>query len=301
MHEHDGRRNYGNQRGLAWAAGVTGVIMLAEFAGGLWTNSLALLSDAGHMLSDVSSLLLSLAAMRFALRPPSPRNTFGFYRLEILAALFNGVTLFIIAGLIVKESLERFAQPETVASLPMIVIAVIGLLANVISAVILLRQGDVQSNINLRSAYLHILGDALGSVGAIGAGAAMYFYEWYLADPLISVLVALIILKGAWRVLKESVHVLMEGAPADIDSGEIKHRIETIDGVVNVHDLRIWTLTSGRHSLSCHLLIDNGRDSQPILAKASEIIRSIFGIQYSAIQIEMQPCFQQYCAAQRST
>ena len=275
-----------NKKGLRIAIGITAVILLLEFFGGLATNSLALLSDAGHMLSDVSSLVFSLLAMWLAAKPPTADKHYGYSRVEILAALLNGVTLFVIAGLILYEAYHRFLAPEPVSSLQMMVIAVIGLLANLLSAWALLHQGDVQSNINMRSAYLHVLGDALGSVGAIAAGLLMYFGNWYLADPLISVFVALLILKGAWGVVRQAVHILMEGTPPTINARQVQAQLEQIDGVLNVHDLRIWTITSGIHSLSCHLLVDERADSQAVLQLASSHIRGDLGVRYATVQIE---------------
>ena len=275
-----------NRKGLRIAIGITAAILLLEFFGGLATNSLALLSDAGHMLSDVSSLVFSLLAMWLAAKPPTADKHYGYSRVEILAALLNGVTLFVIAGLILYEAYHRFLAPEPVSSLQMMVIAVIGLLANLLSAWALLHQGDVQSNINMRSAYLHVLGDALGSVGAIAAGLLMYFGNWYLADPLISVFVALLILKGAWGVVRQAVHILMEGTPPTINARQVQAQLEQIDGVLNVHDLRIWTITSGIHSLSCHLLVDERADSQAVLQLASSHIRGDLGVRYATVQIE---------------
>ena len=250
------------------------------------TNSLALLSDSGHMLSDASSLALSLFALWFAARPPSPNNTYGFYRFEILAALFNGVTLFVIAGFIVWEAIERFINPPAVASGLMIGIAFIGLLANLLSAWILIRRGDVEGNLNVRSAYLHVIGDALGSVGAILAGLIMLLFGWYVADPIISILVSLLILRSAWGVIKQTIHILMEGTPSQLDQTQVKKVLEQIEGVVDVHDLHIWTITSGLHSLSCHLLIDDHKDEQEILQEAVNIIEEQFFIQHTTIQIE---------------
>lgn len=261
----------GNKKGLLIALLITTGIMLLEFFGGLLTNSLALLSDAGHMLSDASSLFLSFLAIWFASRPPSANKTYGYYRFEILAALFNGVTLFIIAFFIIMEAIQRFSQPPTVASGTMMVIAVIGLLANMISAIALLRKGDVENNVNLRSAYLHILGDALGSVGAIIAGFFMLFFDWYVADPIISVVVALLILKSGWGVIKNSIHILMEGTPSTISQADVKRELEGMAGVIDVHDLHIWTITSGLDTLSCHLLIDDKSDSQEILQLAIDV------------------------------
>ncbi|AND42918.1 MAG: cation diffusion facilitator family transporter [Bacillota bacterium] len=276
----------GNKKGLIIALIITTGIMILEFFGGLITNSLALLSDSGHMLSDASSLFLSLIAIWFASRPPSPRKTYGFYRFEILAALFNGVTLFVIAGFIVREAYGRFFEPPTVASGSMMLIASIGLIANLISAWSLMRKGDVKNNVNLRSAYLHVLGDALGSIGAIIAGILMLLFDWYVADPIISVLVALLILKSAWGIIKHSVHILMEGTPITIDQEKVREALTEIDGVINIHDLHIWTITSGLDSLSCHILIDDNRDSQEILQQAISKINETFQIEHTTIQVE---------------
>lgn len=284
-HHHDHTRE-GNKKGLTIALLITTSIMLLEFFGGLLTNSLALLSDSGHMLSDASSLALSLFAIWFATRPASPNKTYGFYRFEILAALFNGVTLFIIAGFIVWEAYHRFLEPPVVDSGTMMAIAAVGLLANLLSAWALMRKGDVKHNVNLRSAYLHVLGDALGSVGAILAGLVMYFFSWYLADPIISVIVSLLILRGAWGVIRHTVHILMEGTPITIDQEEVKQTLEEIDGVKDVHDLHIWTITSGLDSLSCHLLIDDDKDSQVILQQAINKIEEKFKILHTTIQVE---------------
>ncbi|MEC0091028.1 cation diffusion facilitator family transporter [Paenibacillus macquariensis] len=285
-HGHFEEAREGNKKGLLVALIITAGIMFLEFFGGLITNSLALLSDSGHMLSDTSSLLLSLIAIWFASRPPSPNKSYGYYRFEILAALFNGISLFIIAGFIVWEAIGRFSEPPTVASGAMMLIASIGLLANLISAWSLMRKGDVKNNVNLRSAYLHILGDALGSVGAIVAGILMLLFDWYIADPIISVVVALLILKSAWSVIKHSVHILMEGTPLTINQTEIKAVLEEIDGVIDVHDLHIWTITSGLDSLSCHMLIEDDKNSHTILQEAINIIRDTLKIEHTTIQIE---------------
>ncbi|WP_239617774.1 cation diffusion facilitator family transporter [Cohnella mopanensis] len=284
-HHHDAGRE-GNKRGLTIALVITAVIMILEFVGGILTNSLALLSDSGHMLSDASSLALSLVAFWFATKPASPNKTYGFYRFEILAALFNGVTLFVIAAFIMWEAFKRFSAPPEVSSLSMILIASVGLIANLVSAWALLRKGDVKNNLNLRSAYLHVLGDALGSVGAIAAGLIMLAFKWYLADPIISVLVSLLILKSAWSVIKHTVHILMEGTPITVNQDEVKATLIEIQGVTEVHDLHIWTITSGLDSLSCHLLISDDADNQAVLQKAIRLIEERFKIQHTTIQIE---------------
>lgn len=283
-HVHDQRE--GNKKGLIIALAITTGIMILEFFGGLFTNSLALLSDSGHMLSDASSLALSLIAIWFASRPPSPNKTYGYYRFEILAALFNGITLFLISGFIIYEAIQRFNEPPSVSSGTMILIASIGLIANVLSAVSLLKKADVKSNINMRSAYLHIIGDALGSVGAIIAGIVMLVFDWYIADPIISVLVALLILKSAWGVLTQSIHILMEGTPPSLNKNEMLELLKGIDDVLDVHDLHIWTITSGMDSLSCHMTISDSGDEQIILQKAIHLIQEKFAIEHTTIQLE---------------
>ncbi|MEX2414970.1 MAG: cation diffusion facilitator family transporter [Paenibacillaceae bacterium] len=285
-HGHSHHHMPNNKKGLMIALIITAGIMLLEFFGGLFTNSLALLADSGHMLSDVGALALSLMAIWFAVRPPSPNKSYGFYRFEILAALMNGLTLFLVCGFIIWEAYDRFLDPPMVASGSMMVIACIGLLANILSAWSLMRQGDVKHNINVRSAYLHIIGDALGSVGAIIAGLLMLIFSWYIADPIISVIVALLILKSAWNVMKTAVHILMEGTPITVDYIDVERTLLGIVGVKNVHDLHIWTITSGLDSLSCHLLIEDSSDSQAILQSAIHIIEDTYKIKHTTIQVE---------------
>ena len=292
MNEHDHKHDHshginraGNHSALVWAFGITLVIMIAEVLGGWLTNSLALLSDSGHMLGDAASLGLSLIAIRFATKAASPRKSYGYRRLEILAALANGVALFLIAIAITLEAWHRLFEPPTVASAPMMGIAVIGLLANLASAWVLLHQGDVKDNLNLRSAYLHVLGDALGSVGAIVAGALMYLYGWYIADPIVSVLVALLILRGAWGVVSQSLHILMEGAPAGADVEAIVFALESIEGVCNVHDVHVWTVTSGYDVFSGHIVVCKGTDISRVIEKGAALLEKDFGIRHSTIQV----------------
>lgn len=298
-HSHDHIRK-NNKNGLTIALIITAGIMVLEFFGGLFANSLALLSDSGHMLSDVGALALSLLAMWLANRPPSPNKTYGYYRFEILAALFNGVTLFVIAGVIGWEAYLRILSPPKVASSFMILISAIGLAANLLSAWTLMRKSDVKENLNVRSAYLHVIGDALGSIGAIIAGLLMYAFAWYIADPIISLLVVVIILKNAWGVVSHSFHILMEGTPITIDKKKVEEVLLEIPGVQNVHDLHIWTITSGFDSLSCHLLIKEGFDSQFILKEAIEKINKQFHIPHTTIQIETSHFQHEDCQAGKS-
>ena len=295
-HSHQHVRN-NNKKGLTIALIITAGIMLLEFFGGLFSNSLALLSDSGHMLSDVGALALSLLAMWLAARPPSPSKTYGYYRFEILAAMFNGVALFVIAGIIGWEAYLRLLNPPKVASSLMIFISVIGLITNLISAWILVRSSDVKKNINVRSAYLHILGDALGSLGAIIAGILMQAFSWYFADPIMSFLVVILILKSAWGVVAQSFHILMEGTPITIDKKKVEEALLEIPEVQNVHDLHIWTITSGFDSLSCHLLIKEGSESQLILKKAIDKIKEQFHIHHTTIQIETTDFQHEGCQA----
>lgn len=285
MHSHSNNRN-SNRKALSISLIITTVIMALEFFGGLITNSLALISDAGHMLSDAGSLALSLTALYLAAKPSSPTKTYGFYRFEILAALINGVALFVIAGYIMWEAYGRLLEPPLVNSPYMIGIAVVGLLANLLSAWMLHSHGDIKDNINLRSAYLHILGDALGSVGAIAAGVVIYYFGWYVADPVISVVVALLILRSAWSVINDAVHILLEGTPPTVDWTEVKDSLAGISGVKDIHDLHIWTITSGKDSISCHLVIEDKVDPQLVLQQAVCILRDKFKIEHSTIQVE---------------
>ncbi|SHE37797.1 cobalt-zinc-cadmium efflux system protein [Seinonella peptonophila] len=296
MHHHHGHdhshhdhsnQNKQNRAGLMMALIITSAILLLELIGGWMTNSLALLSDAGHMFSDAASLLLSLIAVQLALHAEaSQRKSYGYHRFEIIAAFINGAALLIVSLIIIKEAIERFQMPPTVHSSGMLIIAVIGLLCNLLSAWILTRKGDVKENINLRSAYLHVLSDALGSIGAIVAALLIRFFAWDWADPLISLVIALLIIKSGWGVLQHSTHILMEGTPETIDTNEVKKVLQSIPGVVDVHDLHIWTITSGLHSLSCHLLIGDEECSQSILKQALEKMKSNFALEHATIQVE---------------
>ncbi|RNF38711.1 cation diffusion facilitator family transporter [Planococcus salinus] len=285
-HSHFEAAREGNRKALVVALAITAGIMLLEFFGGLLTNSLALIADSGHMLSDTVSLALSLSAIWFAGKAASARKTYGYYRFEIIAAFFNGITLFAMAGFIVYEAIERFYAPPEVQGSLMLLIAAIGLLANLLSAWVLNRKADVHENLNMKSAYLHIIGDALGSVGAIVAGLLILWFGWNIADPIISVFVALLILKSAWGILQNSIHILMEGTPPTIDPKEVKLLLEEIDGVVEVHDLHIWTITSGLDLFTCHMKAENEADEQELLSQAIALIHNRYKIEHTTIQIE---------------
>ncbi len=291
-HHHNGHHHHGHHHGhssnkaaLLVSFVIISLFMVVEAAGGIFSNSLALLSDAGHMFSDASALLLSLLATYFSGKTPSPTKTFGFYRYEILAALLNGVALVVVSLIIFWEAYQRLISPPEVASLTMVGIAVAGLLSNIAVALILMR-GDYKENLNLRSAFLHVLGDLLGSIGAIVAGILMWLFGWYIADPIISIFVGVMILLSAWRVTSESIHILMEGVPASIDTGAVSQKLTNIPGVINAHDLHIWTLTSGFHSLTCHLYVEDDVSSYSVLHEALRLLKEEFHITHATIQIE---------------
>jgi len=286
-HNHTHSQREGS-RELRIALGITAIYMFAEAIGGYLTHSLALLADAGHMLSDVGSLALSLIAMRFAAKARTPQMTYGYYRAEILAALVNGVTLVVISIFIFYEAITRFKSPPEVQSVPMLAVAIVGLLLNLFSAFILSRKKG--ESLNVRGAFLHVLADTLGSVGAISAGVIMLTTGWFLADPLISVLIAMLILFSSWRLLKESVTVLMEGTPSHINPRDIETAIKTVKGVVQVHDLHIWTVTSGFESISAHVSAncETIAEAQNTLSGIRDVLEKNFGIEHSTIQIEQQ-------------
>ncbi|HSG46307.1 MAG TPA: cation diffusion facilitator family transporter, partial [Longimicrobiales bacterium] len=260
-HDHDHGAEQGpggrtaERRRLRWVLGITTAFMVAEAVGGWLSGSLALLADAGHMLTDAGALALSLFAMRMAQRPANTEKTFGYVRLEILAALVNGATLLVIAGLIVVEAWRRLREPVAVDAGVMLTIAVMGLGVNIAGA--LLLHGHAHDNLNMRGAYLHVLGDLLGSVGAIAAGLVILFTGWTPADPLISVVIALLILYSAWNLVKEATDVLLEAAPAHIDVADVVEELRNIPGLDQVHDVHVWTLTSGFVALSAHGVIDD--------------------------------------------
>lgn len=262
--------------------------MIIEVIGGFLTNSLALLSDAGHMLSDAVSLGVGVLAFKLGEKVASYSKTYGYKRFEILAAVFNGVTLVIIALFIFYEAIERFANPPEVASTGMLTIAIIGLLVNILVAWIIMRGGDTKENLNLRAAFLHVIGDMLGSVGAVVAALLIMFFGWGWADPLASVIVALLVLISGYRVTKDSIHVLMEGTPSNIKIEEIIDLLKSTQGVIDIHDLHLWSITSGQNAFSCHVVVDEHitlRESQQILKHIEHELAHL-GINHVTLQIE---------------
>lgn len=279
------REREGERRGLLLALATTTLIFVAELVGGWLSNSLALLADAGHMLSDALALLLAYLAITFAMRPATPSKTYGWHRLEILAALVNGVALVVISLFIIWEAWDRFVDPPRVDTGLMMAIAVVGLLANAVGLFFLSGHGQ---SLNMRGAYLHVLGDLLSSVGVVLGGAVMWVWGVYWVDPLISVLIAVVIVVGAWRLLRESVDVLLEATPAGISCDEVSREVCELPGVVGIHDLHIWSLTSGMHALSCHVEVDDQAlgDMEGLLDRVRHLLRERFAIGHTTIQIE---------------
>ena len=260
--------------------------MVAEIIGGLLSNSLALLADAGHMFSDVASLGLSVFAIWLARQPSGSQRTYGFLRAEILAALVDATTLILVSLFVFKEAWERLQAPPEVRGGLMMGIAVGGLLVNIAGLFIL--HGGRDENLNVRGAWLHVLSDALGSVAAISAGLLIHFFGWYWSDPVLSVLIGLLILYSSWRLLAESVGVLMETAPAHIDVAQLKATLTEPEGVIEIHDLHVWTITSGLESVSCHVVTDATRPHDELLSELRRLVHTRCGIDHVTIQIEPQ-------------
>ena len=273
-------------RRLLWAAVISAVYFIAELVAGFLTNSLALLSDAGHMLSDIGAMALSLFAFRMARRPATHQSTYGFHRVEILAALFNGLTLWLMVGIIFAAAFNRFAEPPVVNSFGMMIVAFVGLLVNIAAAAIL--HGGHRHNLNLRGAFLHVVSDAVGSVGAIAAGVIMLTTGWYLADPLISMFIGGLILFSSWSLVKDSVSVLMQSVPKGIRLEEVRLTIEAVDGVSKVHDLHIWAVTSDIFTLSAHAVVTNGEDFHQVLNNIEDTLKEHFNIEHTTIQLETE-------------
>ncbi len=273
-------------RRLKWALAISLLYFFAELIAGFMTNSLALLSDAGHMLSDVGALGLSLFAFRMARRPATHHSTYGFHRMEILAALFNGLALWLIVGMIFAAAYNRLSKPPEVESFWMIVVAVIGLLVNLVAAVIL--HGGHQHNLNLRGAFLHVISDAVGSVGAIAAGVVMLTTGWYLADPLISIVIGVLVLFASWSLVRDSLSVLMQAVPKGIRLDEVRRTIEAVDGVSKVHDLHVWAVTSDIYTLSAHAVVESGGDFHVVLNGIEDTLKARFNIEHITIQLETE-------------
>lgn len=286
--EHAGRSHGqgASQRALIVSLVLVVAYMVAEVIGGLLANSLALIADAGHMLSDAAALALSLFAMWAARQPAGPRHTYGYVRTEILAALVNGATLVAISFYIFWEAYERWGHPADVHGPWLIAIATGGLIVNLIGLKLL--SGGKEENLNVRGAWLHVLTDMLGSVGAIIAGALVWAFSWDWADPAISALIAVLVLYSAWSFLKETVGVLMEWAPGNVDVNKVLGTIADIAGVVKVYDLHVWTIGNGRVALSARVVHDTQRPATELLEEIHNMLHRHFLIQHVTVQLEPQ-------------
>jgi cobalt-zinc-cadmium efflux system protein len=284
------RDYFSSQRNLLIVLLITAVVMLAEIIGGLLANSLALLSDAGHMLTDVLALSLSLLAMRFAQKSPTASKTFGFYRLEILASFFNGMLLLFVSFYIFYKAYHRLLYPEEIKGLFMIVVALIGLLANGVGIVILRKSA--LDNLNVKSAFFHIVGDTISSGGVVVGGLLILYTGWYLVDPIIGIFIGILIMRGAYGLVKESIDIFLEATPKDIDIEEMLDDLHKIKGVKAIHHLHLWTITSGINAMSAHVLIDDVLTSRSthILKEIKTLLRENYNIEHSTIQFESELC-----------
>ncbi|MFL6209865.1 MAG: cation diffusion facilitator family transporter [Pyrinomonadaceae bacterium] len=283
-HAHQHHRAERSRRRLALVLALTSFYMVAEAVGGWLANSLALLADAGHMLADVAALALALFAVWFSARPATAAKTFGYYRLEILAAFVNGVVLVLISLVIFYEAYQRWLAPAAVESHLLILVAAGGLAVNLACAWLL--HGAHKDDLNVHGAWLHVLGDALGSVGALVAGALIALKGWYVADPLISVAISCLIIWSSWHLIREATNILLEGTPAHINLAAVEEAILLTDGVEGVHDLHVWSIASGREALSAHV-VHAASVAQPALLSALRIkLHDRFGVDHLTIQME---------------
>jgi cobalt-zinc-cadmium efflux system protein len=269
---------------------ITAGIMVAEIVGGLLANSLALLSDAGHMLTDILALGMSLAAMRFAQRPPTSSKTFGLYRLEILAAFFNGMLLLFISFYIFYEAYHRLVEPREIKGLFMLGVAVIGLLANGVG--ILILRKSALNNLNVKSAFFHVVGDTISSGGVILGGLVIIYTGWYMIDSLIGIFIGLLILRGAYGLVRESIDIFLEATPKEIDMEKMVGDLLRIEGVKDVHHLHLWTITSGIYAMSAHVLIDDLliSKSNRILDEIERLLQDKYSMEHTTIQFESESC-----------
>jgi cobalt-zinc-cadmium efflux system protein len=273
-----------HRRSLIWALALTTTFLVVEVIGAWISGSLALLADAAHMLTDAGGLALALFAIWFAARPPSAAKTYGYLRAEVLAALVNAVVLLLLAVYILYEAYQRIFAPPEVASTPMLIVAVVGLVVNLIS-MRLLAAGSEES-LNLKGAYFEVLADMLGSLGVIASALIIMFTGWTLADPIIGAAIGLFIVPRTWALMKHAVNILLEGTPAGFELAKLDEALRALPGVIDTHDLHVWTITSGIDAMSGHLVIADGADHQALLVAARTVLHETFGIDHSTIQIE---------------
>ncbi len=275
-----------DRRPLVVALAITTTFFFVELAGAYISNSLALLADAAHMLTDIAAIGLALFAMWLAGRETRPERTFGYLRAEILAALVNAVSLIVLAIYIFWEAWRRFQEPPEVESGPLLVVAVAGMLANIAAAWVLSRGAGHRDNLNTRGAFLHVLGDLLGSVATIVAALVIAFTGWYAADPILSVLIGGLVVFGAWSLLRESVDVLLEAAPRGVVIADVRRAMDAVPGVAGIHDLHVWTVTSGLTALSAHVETENLANWETCMKTLATMLREQFGIAHATLQPE---------------
>jgi cobalt-zinc-cadmium efflux system protein len=280
LHDHAHPSHQGR---LRWALVLTALFFVAELVGGVISNSLALLADAGHMFTDVGALALSLFVAWFSRQPAAPEKTYGYLRWEILAALLNGAVLLLVSGLIVWEAFQRLQSPEPLQSGIMMGVAMAGLLVNMTSAAILHPVHG--HSLNARGAYLHVIGDLLGSVGTVLAAVLVRWTGWLAADPIASVVVTLLVVRSAWRLVHESIDVLLEATPAHISLGSVREGLQKIRGIESVHDLHVWTVTSGMVAMSAHAVVREPAENQKVLEAAVAAMQRL-GISHVTLQVE---------------
>lgn len=278
----------GDLKRLSGSIVLTALVMLIEAVGGVVSNSLALLSDAGHMLTHLLALFISLLALIFSTRPPTSKKTFGFYRLEILAALLNSLLLLLVTLWIFYQAYQRFYFPQPVASTEMFVIGLVGLATNLITAFLL--SGATRKGLNLQSAFLHMIGDTLSSLGVVAAAGVIYFTQWWFLDPLLGVLLSIVILFWAFKLMMESINILLEAAPKEIDPAQVVEAVMVIKEVRDVHDVHVWTLTSGMYALSAHVVAKDMslKESGRLLKTINSLLCQRFKIGHAAIQFEIE-------------
>lgn len=272
-------------KALVAAVGITATFFVIELVGGILTNSLALQTDAFHMLTDVVALAYALVAVRLAQRPVSLRRTYGYYRVEILSAFLNGILLWAVVIFVFYEAIQRIQYPSNVQSLNMVIIAVLGLVANGLVAATLSRSRN--TSLNLKGAFLHVVADVLGSVGAISAGIIMFFTGWYQADPIASIMIGVLVFYSSGKLVRDSVNILLEGVPSHVDVSAVERRILGMKGVKNVHDLHVWSIADTKMCcMSSHVVVEDDTNGKDLVTKLIHILKEEFGIDHTTFQLE---------------
>ncbi len=294
-HDHGGGSHAGHNHGagastkrLAIALGLTTAFLVAELVGAFVFDSLALLSDAAHMFTDSAALAIALAAVKIGRRPPDDKRTFGYRRFEILAAAFNAILLFAVAGYVLIEGVQRFFEPRPVESVGMLIVATIGLIVNLISMRIL--SGGKDDSLNVKGAYLEVWADMLGSLGVIGAAIAIYFTKLDWIDPIVAITIGLWVLPRTWILLRDTTHILLQGVPRGFDLQAIRTAMEEVGGVASVHDLHLWSVAGDDASLTTHVVMASGKSAEATRQALTEMLEHRFGIRHVTVQTEAEPC-----------